>query len=139
MFTMDMKDEKQQKELFPEGLGIVVVLDIEAKKSKAGNDMFVCKIKHCETGAIDTFWLVTTKGKRWLLKTLLDAIGVTKDENGNHCFEFADLIEKKVLAEVYHEETDFKTEDGKTIKTKNNRIRKFEPYIPEDDDEEVPF
>ena len=108
--------------------------------------MFKCEIKQEKTGAIDTFYFVAEEGKRWLLKSLLEATGQYKKNLDNqYTFDTDKVIGCNVLAEIYHEEQPWTDSTGKETTVKNNRIKIFkkseytqEPKI-EGSDEECPF
>lgn len=68
--------------LLPGGWHTVRVSDIEATISKQGNEMYKITTEHPETGSVDIMYAITTKGKRWFLKSFLDAVGIKKDEEG---------------------------------------------------------
>lgn len=145
-FTMDMSKERKPRELFQEGESVVKILSMEYQTSKNGNPMFKCEIKQEVTGATDTFYFVAEEGKRWLLKSLLDATGqYKKDKNNNYEFNTENIIGSLVLADIYHEEQPYIKPNGEEIKVKQNRIKMFKKseytQVPQQEisDEECPF
>ena len=145
-FTMDMSKERKPKELFQEGESVVKVLSMDYQTSKNGNGMFKCEIKQENTGAVDTFYFVAEEGKRWLLKSLLEATGQYKKNLDNqYTFDTDKVIGCNVLAEIYHEEQPYTTTTGQTIQVKSNKIRIFKKSeyteVPKQEinDEEIPF
>lgn len=125
-FTMDMSKERKPRELFKEGESVVKILSMEYQTSKNGNPMFKCEIKQEITSAVDIFYFVAEEGKRWLLKSLLDATGQYK-KNAENKYEFdtEKVIGSLVLADIYHEEQPYIKPNGEEIKVKQNRIRIF--------------
>ena len=152
-FTMDMSKERKPRELFKEGESVVKVLSMEYQTSKNGNPMFKCEIKQEVTGATDTFYFVAEEGKRWLLKSLLDATGQYKiDKDNNYEFNTENIIGSLVFADIYHEEQPYIKPNGEEIKVKQNRIKIFKKseYTADsttnanvsakiEEDEEIPF
>ena len=125
-FTMDMSKERKPRELFKEGESVVKILSMEYQTSKNGNPMFKCEIKQEVTGATDTFYFVAEEGKRWLLKSLLDATGQYKKNNENQYeFDTEKVVGSLVMADIYHEEQPYIKPNGEEIKVKQNRIKIF--------------
>ena len=108
--------------------------------------MITFEIKQEVTGATDTFYFVAEEGKRWLLKSLLDATGQYKKNNENQYeFDTEKVVGSLVMADIYHEEQPYIKPNGEEIKVKQNRIKMFKKseytQVPQQEisDEECPF
>jgi hypothetical protein len=126
-YQHNMSDEKapSKKKLLPEGIRGFEVVSCEPSISKSGNDMFIVELKDIETQYIDKVYLVATQGKRWALKQLLTACGVTAGKDGVYDWSTSDIIGKEINGEVEHEDNEYINREGVTIKGKQHRIVSF--------------
>jgi hypothetical protein len=123
----DMSQEKGYlNDLLPEGLQLVRILEAKPEKSAKGNDFIITTIMSVKTGAQARFWLALAQGKRWLLKSLLEATGLyKKDDHGNYDVDTDNLIGAEVGAFIISENYTYITKDcheAKKKKIKNKEI-----------------
>lgn len=121
----DMSEEHAPRPVLAEGWREFVVIDAKETISKAGNEMAVVICQDKETGGSLEVYCVATKGKRWLLKSLLDAAGIKKDEKGVYEWEVSDLIETEVLGKVKNEDEPWVNREGETVTTTKSKIVEF--------------
>ena len=125
---MDMSNEKKPvvKKLLPEGWRKFVINSAEAKISKQGNEMFVVNIGDVKTGYTEDIYLVATQGKRWLLKELLAACGITRGSDDKYSWDIPDILTKEIAGLVEHEPNEYINRNGETVKTTIHRINSFD-------------
>ena len=126
-YNDDLSQEKKptRKQLLPQGWRVFKFVSGEDKPSKKGNPMFVMQIEDKETGYTEAVYLVRTEGKRWLLKAVLEAVGIQRSEDGKYNYELKDLLDKEILGEVVHEPNEFINRNGDLIKTTQHKIVDF--------------
>lgn len=126
-YEMDMGQEKEpvRNDKFEDGRHEFIVLGMEARVSKSGNDMFVTTLKK-DSKKIDVY-LVATPGKRWMLKSLLDCVGIKKNEQGKYLWDVTDVINKRVIGIIENIEEEFINRNGENQKTTKSKIVGFEP------------
>lgn len=127
---MDMSQEKEQKELLPEGWRTFKVIDVTEETSKAGNPMLKWIIKDEETGQDETIFAVSVQGKRWFLKGLLLACGVTVLDGEMYDFELSELKNKIISGEVKHIPEKWVNREGVEVTTPKAKIVNFKSEIP---------
>lgn len=127
-YSMSMENEKRPnvKKLLEEGWRKFRINTVEPKISKSGNEMFVINITDDKTSYSEDIYLISKEGKRWLLKELLSACGITKDEQGIYNWKESDLIGKEIFGLVEHESQEYINRNGETVKTIQHRINKFD-------------
>lgn len=127
-YSMSMENEKRPnvKKLLEEGWRKFRINTVEPKISKSGNEMFVINITDDKTSYSEDIYLISKEGKRWLLKELLSACGITKDEQGIYNWKESDLIGKEIFGLVEHEPQEYINRNGETVKTIQHRINKFD-------------
>ena len=121
----DMSEEKAPSKLLPEGWRALKVVSMEETESKAGNLMFVTQVQDMETKDEQTIYLVAVKGKRWMLKSLLESIGVDKDNDGNFVWDVEDVIGRLASGKVVHEEESWIDRQGNDRTSLKSRIVEF--------------
>lgn len=126
-YSDDLTNEKKpsRKQLLPQGWREFVFESGEDKPSKAGNPMFIMQTRDVETGYIEPVFLVRTEGKRWLLKSALEAVGIKRNEEGKYVYELTDLLNKVLFGEVIHEPDEYINRNGDTVKTTRHKIVDF--------------
>jgi hypothetical protein len=144
-----MKDEDTKKNLeLPDGdyTGTIITCEYTTK-SQSGYPYFrwTIEVDKYEGKTIQTITM-TIKGKRWLLKQLLDACGIRaddKDPNVKYCFDKEDILNKKVGFRIQNKENTFTGRDGEQRTATRSEVVKFmdaDEVINEIiDDEQVPF
>ena len=145
--TMDMSKEKAMTELFNDGEQKLKILSMEEGTSKAGNSQFLTEIMCLSNGATGIFYLVAVEGKRWLLKSLLEATGAyEKDGDNNYTFDTDDIIGKVVGGQVVNVDEEYYDNYGEKKIIKKSKIKKFfaiEEQTTESssvaNDDEIPF
>jgi len=127
---MDMSQEKEQKELLPEGWRTFKVIDVKEKTSKQGNPMLEWLLRDEGTGQDETVFAVSVQGKRWFLKNMLKACGVTILDGDIYDFELADLKDKLIAGEVKHYDEKWINREGVEVNSKKAKITNFSEEIP---------
>ena len=123
-YSMDMENEKKPnvKMLLPEGWREFKLANAEEQTSKAGNPMIVITAEDRETGYCDTWYAITTAGKRWFLKLILESCKCDAAEDGKYDFDLSDIIGKNVQGLSVHEDNEWINREGETITTKQHKI-----------------
>lgn len=126
---MDFSQEKapQRKKLLMEGWNAMTVNSCEPSVSKKGNQMMIIGLMTEKKDYIETIFLVSESGKRWMLKKLLTACGIAAGQDGIYDWEPENIINKSVNVLVEHEDQEFIDRNGETKKIKQNRVVDFEP------------
>lgn len=129
---MNMSNERQPRHIFTEGDHNFEVMNIINKMSKANNEMYVVSLQEINTTQTEEVYMVATEGKRWLLKSFLDACGITpdKDCNNDYVWEESDCIGKLITATFIHEPNEYINRIGETVKTVQHKIIKIKEYVP---------
>ena len=120
----DMSEEKRPPQLLPEGHRQVRITEMIFGKSKNGNDQFVTTIEDIKTRKAQPIYLGIVKGKRWKLKSLLDALELNKND---YKFEVSDVIGKVVTAVVEHKIEPWINKKGETINQTKSDVNEFYP------------
>ena len=125
----DLSNEKapSRKRLLPEGWRVFKFRSGKEQSSKAGNSMFVMSIEDVETENVEDIYVVRTPGKRWLLKTILEALGIERKDDG-YTYELEDLLHKNIMGEVIHEPNEYINRKGETIRGTQHKIVAFKRY-----------
>ena len=124
---LDLSQEKKpsRKRLLDKGWrNFKIVGCTDEVKSKKGNNQYILTVQDEATGYEEDLYAVSEPGKRWFLKSILDAVGI-KNENGVYQFEPPlknVLIDKRFHGLVEHEDNTYINRDGVEIKTVQHRI-----------------
>lgn len=121
----DMSNERPPRPVLSEGWKEFIVTDAVETVSKAGNDMIIVFCQEKETEGVLETYCITTPKKRWLLKGLLSATDMKKDENGAYEWEASDLIGKIVLGKIKNEDEEWIDREGEKRITKKSSIMEF--------------
>lgn len=127
-YSMDMSKEQAPNALLTEGWHEFKCVDMVPEVSKKGNDMFVSDFVHVKSDKHIKVWLVSTEGKRWMLKQLLEACGVVRSEDGKYNWDFPNVINKSVLGYIQNIEESFINRDGAEIKTQKSKLVEFKAF-----------
>jgi len=121
---MNMNGESERV-LIPEGWHNFTIISIEDGYSKAGNQMFTVGLELVSgRGTIDVY-CVAEKGKRWMLKQLLDACGIVADEEGNYNWDLPDVKHASVQARIEHEPSEWIDRSGNSQSTVQGKVKEF--------------
>lgn len=120
----NMSNEKapKRKKLLPEGWRKFTITDGKSTTSKGGNPMYVFSIQDCETGYEEDIYAVNVEGKRWFLKSLLEAIGFIADKDGCFDWELNQTVNKEFMGLVEHEPNEYINRSGETVKETQHRV-----------------
>lgn len=121
----DMKDEKKPATILPEGLRLVRVTEMLSGVSKAGNKQFVTTIEDIKTRESMQVWLVAEPKKRWLLKSLLAAVGAPASADGVYDWSTTDVIGKVVVAQVKHFKEPWVNREGNEVLLDKCKVSEF--------------
>ena len=84
--------------------------------------MFIMQLRDKETGYIDKIYPIATQGKRWFLKSILTACGVSAGQDGIYSWDIKDVVGKEVNGLVEHEPNSYINREGKTIEEMQHKI-----------------
>jgi hypothetical protein len=121
---MDFKGEGQSV-LLPSGWTEVMVTNVSYEMSKSNNEMWVITAEEPESGSCDVTYAVLTKGKRWLMKSFVEACNFVKDADGVYHVEPSECVGLTVEALNQPEENKFVRRDGTEVVEMRNRFTKF--------------
>ncbi len=121
-YKMDMNGESKKKKLLPAGERKFKITACREEVSKAGNEMFVFTFVDILTSQDEEVYAVSTKGKRWFLKSILAACGVEAAEDGVYDWDIPDVIDKTVAAIVNHYPDEYINRKGETVKGVKHKI-----------------
>lgn len=123
----DMKDERKGKALLPAGDRNCLIVSMEDKVSKAMNRMFVVTLRDIETNIEMDIFLVAEKGKRWMLKAFLSALGITPDAEGIFEYDPDLLVGKAIIAKVDHYTEPWINREGVEVQLNKAKVTEFMP------------
>lgn len=131
-YSMNLDNDKikTKKVLLNQGPRIFTIIGGNEAISKKGNNMFVFDMEELETKHVEKVYCILEEGKRWILKQILESVGVIKDQTGNYTWDIESITGKKLLGVVIHEDTEFINRNEETIKTKRHKIIEFKKYTP---------
>jgi len=127
MTCEDLSNEKQPKKrrLIPEGWRKQKIVSVEGKESNNKNPMFVFGLYDEEFNYVTDYYAINVPGKRWNLKTIMDACdGQNKDGE----YDLSELsiksvtLNKEVECFFEHEENEWVNREGETINTEQHNI-----------------
>jgi len=129
-YKMDMSEESDRKVLLDEGWREFKIVACEEKTSKAGNLMFVIKLKDVETSQDEDVYAIATQGKRWFLKSILGACGVAAAEDGVYDWSISDIENKIISGRVQHIEEEYTNRESKIVTSKKAKIVEIKEAVP---------
>jgi hypothetical protein len=132
MSSWDNETPPKDTRLLPKGMRGFKIVSGEEGVSKAGNSQFIVGLKDEETGIVATVYLLRKPGKRWYLKSLLEAVGVEKQEDDAYNY-LPEIMDKKLTADVIHEPNEYINRDGETITTTQHKLNSFYAYTTNPD------
>ena len=124
-YKHNMKNEKPPRQVLPEGWREFTVSSIQESTSKAGNEMFIVSLSDKETKAAIDVYCIATEGKRWMLKSLLTALGVAAGQDGVYDWDADEVIGKVVLGKVKNEDEEWIDREGEKRTTQKSKIVEF--------------
>ena len=124
-YKHNMKNEKPPRQVLPEGWREFKIVDIQETVSKAGNTMFIVSLSDKETEAAIDVYCIATEGKRWMLKSLLTALGVTAGQDGVYDWDADEVIGKMVSGKVKNEDEEWIDREGEKRTTPKSKIMEF--------------
>ena len=128
-----MPYDMKEAGLIPKGHRKIRVTEMIESKSKNGNMMFITQIEDIETRVATAVYLLNEPKKRWMLKSLLTAVGAPKVD-GIFTWDVPDVIGKNCIAVVDHVEEEYINREGNTVKALKAKISEFyedaEPVKP---------
>ncbi len=124
-YDMSKESERLDMEL-KDGVYKFEIVSIEEKVSSQQNDMLVMQVAlDSDPSQGSTVYMVTQEGKRWFLKQLLEACGITQNQEGNYDFDTDELIGKLVEAKVVNVNDEWVDRNGATQSKMKSKIVKF--------------
>ena len=122
-YKHDMSSEQGKKQLLPEGQREFRIKACREEMSKAGNEMFVFTFQDILTGYSEEVYAIAEKGKRWFLKSILDACEIEAAKDGVYEWDIKDVINQTVLGIVIQFDDEWINRTGQTVKTKKHKIQ----------------
>lgn len=132
MSSWENEQPPKDTRLLPEGWRGFEIVTGDDKPSKAGNPMYILGLKDEETGIVANVYAIRTPGKRWVLKTILEALGIEKQEDDNYNY-LPEIMNKKIMGEVVHEPNEYINRQGETVNSTQHRINAFRTYTANPD------
>lgn len=126
----DMSEEKKPAGVLPEGIRLIRITEMIKGVSKAGNNQFVTTIEDIKTRKSMNVWLVAEPKKRWMLKSLLTAVGVPAGQDGVYDWSTTDVIGKSVLANIEHYKEPWVNREGNEVLLDKCKVTEF--LLPEE-------
>lgn len=126
----DLSDEKapKRKLLIPEGWRNQQIVSVVYGNSKKGNPQFVFGLLDKEKNYTTDVYAVNLPGKRWVLKSILDACGYKKVD-GKYDLSEENVIKatrgKEISCYFEHEDNEWINRHGETVIEKQHRIVEF--------------
>ena len=124
-YQHDMSGEKAPAQLLPEGARLVRVTEVIASVSKKGNEMFITSIEDVKTHKSMQVFMVTEKGKRWMLKSLLTACELPAGQDHVYDWSVKDVIGKSVIAIIEHVQEPWTNREGVEVTTTKAKVTEF--------------
>ena len=87
--------------------------------------MFIVSLSDKETKAAIDVYCIATEGKRWMLKSLLTALGVAAGQDGVYDWDADEVIGKVVLGKVKNEDEEWIDREGEKRTTQKSKIVEF--------------
>jgi hypothetical protein len=129
-YSDDMSQEKKPAGLIPEGERVLRITEMIEGKSKNGNNMFTVTVEDIKTHKSMPIWLISEPKKRWMLKSLLSAVGVAGGQDGVYNWDIKDVIGKTVIGVVEHFQEPWINREGKEVTSTKAKITDFLTYTP---------
>lgn len=127
MSSWDNEKAPSKKVLLPEGWRGFDITSCEKTVSKSGNAMFKITLVDQELLASTDVYAIAVPGKRWFLKSLIEAVGIDKQEDDDYDYS-PELLNQKVSGLVVHETNDYINRDGIEVKAKQHKIQEFKKH-----------
>lgn len=125
-YSDDFSQEKKPSGIIPSGHRQVIVVEMIDGVSKAsGNPMFTATIEDIETKNTMQVFLVNVPKKRWMLKSLLNAVGVEGGQDGVYSWDVTDVIGKQVTAIIEHYSEPWINRDGQSVTSNKAKVTEF--------------
>jgi len=124
MYQHDMSGEKEmkRKKLLPTGWRDAEIISCREATSKGGNEMFVFEFKDILTEYTEDVYAISEKGKRWFLKQILTACGISAGQDGIYSWDIPDVIKKQIRVLIEHEPNTYINRVGEEIHTVQHKI-----------------
>lgn len=121
----NMNEERRPPVLLPEGHRQVRVTEMIFGFSKKGNKQFITTIEDIKTRKSMQIWLVAEPKKRWMLKSLLNAIGIAGGQDGVYDWSANDVIGHTVTAAIEHVQEPWINTQGETVNQTKAKVTEF--------------
>ena len=124
-YSMDMNNEQRPKikKLLDAGWRKFKIISGREQISKQRNEMIVLEVEDVKTGYREDWYCVSVKGRRWFLKSILSACGISAGQDGVYEWYMHDIYDKEVAGLVVHEPNEYINRDGNTVKTTQHRVQ----------------
>lgn len=126
-FSMNMSNESDRLEMeLKDGWYNFEIVSMDEKTSKSGNNMFEIQLAlSSDPSQGCKVYAIAEEGKRWFLKSLLQACGYAPDEEGLYDFDTDDMIGKNVAGKVVNQKEIWIDRDGRDRETTKAKIVNF--------------
>ena len=136
-YQANMGTEKRPKVLIPKGFRLVRITEMIATKSSKGNDMFTSTLEDIGTKRRLQFYIMNVPKQRWLLKSLLNALGNQGGQDGNYDWSVSDVLMKQVTAVIEHEKQEDWT-DKECVKHEGSMQSVVKEFLPPESADKEP-
>ena len=144
MWTVGMEGEDEGKKLWKEGEHEVIIHDvklIDENESKSGNPYFFWTLLNDNDEKIEVRTTLL-KGKRWLLKQMLMACGISSDDKDpaqKYKFNPTMVVGKKVIISVVNRESSFTNSNGRKITITKSEVNRVQAINEKAESDKIPF
>lgn len=126
-YRNDLRNEKAptKKHLFSVGWHTWEVSKIQETTFKSGNKGFIAELVDDEELKTIDVYMVSTEGKAWFLQQFLTAANAPQDKDGIFDWSEKDVIGKKILGYIEHEDNPWIDRQGVEHKDKQSKLLEF--------------
>lgn len=127
--SMDMSQEQEgnSQEVFEEGWYDFEIVSMEEMTSKQGNPMFKISLvlaNNPTKGII--VYAISTQGKRWFLKQLLNACACEAGQDGVYDFDTEDIVGQTVCGRIENNQENWTDRTGKERTSTKSKVVEFD-------------
>ena len=123
-YSHDMSQETKPnvKKLLPVGWRKFQIKACKEATSKAGNPQFIFRIMDVDTQYEEDIYAISTPGKRWFLKSILESVGCEAGQDGKYNWDIPDVLDKEFLGLIIHEPNTYINRAGEEIHNQQHKI-----------------
>jgi len=126
--TFDMSNEQEAgaQEVFNEGWHDFEIVTMDEMTSKQGNPMFKIHLVLAEDASKGIIvYAISTEGKRWFLKQLLNACACEAGQDGIYDFDTNEIVGHTVSGRIENSQENWKDRTGKERTSTKSKVVEF--------------